>query len=312
MNKMITLCRFKHLIGNTPILQIENKIFAKFETYNPSGSVKDRMVGYIVEQAIKSKKFNDNTMLLEATSGNTGISLAMIGARLGRKVKIIMPHNMSEERKQMMRLFGAEIIEVGFNDFKGAIALRDKMLEDTKHSKVYWSPLQFSNPLNIECHRNTTGPEISSAIYQYLRIEKSSNTFDAFIHGSGTGGTMMGIWEHFSKDLCILNETGEEKKLDFVLTSPLEPSDQHGIQGINDGADFLLDKTILSDEIKISTDAAIEHMQKLGRDKGLMVGISSAANILAAKEWIKKNPEKGNVITMLCDRGERYMQNISN
>jgi cysteine synthase len=305
---MSTLCRFKHLIGNTPIIEVEPKIFAKFETYNPSGSVKDRMVGYIVEQAIKNKKLDKNTILLEATSGNTGISLSMIGARLGKKVKIIMPHNMSEERKQMMRFFGAEIIEVGFNDFKGAIALRDKMLDE--HSE-YWSPLQFSNPLNIECHRKTTGPEISSAIYQYLRFEKDpSASFGAFIHGSGTGGTLMGVWEHFEKDLHVISEDGREKKIDFVLTSPAEPSDQHGIQGINDGADFLLDKSILSEEIKISTDNAIEYMQKLGRDKGLLVGISSAANILAARDWVKRNPMKGNVITMLCDRGERYMQNL--
>ena len=113
---MMTLCRFKHLIGNTPIIQVENKIFAKFETYNPSGSVKDRMVAYIVDRALKSKEFNDNTIFLEATSGNAGIALAMIGARLNKKIKIIMPHNMSEERKQLMRLFGAEIFEVGHND----------------------------------------------------------------------------------------------------------------------------------------------------------------------------------------------------
>ena len=259
------------------------------------------------EQAMKKKKLGDNTVLLEATSGNTGISLAMIGARLGKEVKIIMPHNMSAERKQLMRLFGAEIIEVGFNDFIGAIGLRDKMLSESTN---YWSPLQFSNPLNIECHRKTTGPEISSAIYQYLRIEKSADSFGAFVHGSGTGGTLMGVWEHFEKDLHIVNKDGNEKKIDFVLTVPSEPSDQHGIQGINDGANFLLDKTILSEEINIDTDAAIEHMRKLGKDKGLMVGISSAANILAAKEWTKRNPNGGNVITMLCDRGERYMQSL--
>ena len=305
---MMTLCRFKHLIGNTPIIQVENKIFAKFETYNPSGSVKDRMVAYIVDRALKSKEFNDNTIFLEATSGNTGIALAMIGARLNKKIKIIMPHNMSEERKQLMRLFGAEIVEVGHNDFQGAINLRDEMLKENKN---YWSPLQFSNPLNIECHRNTTGPEISSAIYQYLRIEKSAETFGAFVHGSGTGGTLMGVWEHFDKDIHIVKEDGRDKKLDFILTTPSEPSDQHGIQGINDGADFLLDKSIIAGEIKVETDAAIEYMQKLGRDKGLMVGISSAANILAAKEWIEKNPTKGSVITMLCDRGERYMQDLA-
>jgi len=265
------------------------------------------MVAYIVDRALKSKEFNDNTIFLEATSGNTGIALAMIGARLNKKIKIIMPHNMSEERKQLMRLFGAEIIEVGHNDFQGAISLRDKMLKENKN---HWSPLQFSNPLNIECHRNTTGPEISSAIYQYLRIEKSAEMFGAFVHGSGTGGTLMGVWEHFDKDIHIVKKDGRAKKLDFILTTPSEPSDQHGIQGINDGADFLLDKSIIAGEVNIETGDAIEYMQKLGRDKGLMVGISSAANILAAKEWIKKNPTKGNVITMLCDRGERYMQDL--
>ena len=113
--------RFKYLIGNTPIVQIDKRIFAKFETYNPSGSVKDRMIAYIIEDALKTNKITDNTILLEATSGNTGIALAMFAARLGKKAQIIMPCNMSEERKQMMTLFGAEIIEVGFNDFKSAI-----------------------------------------------------------------------------------------------------------------------------------------------------------------------------------------------
>ena len=301
--------RFKYLIGNTPIVQIDKRIFAKFETYNPSGSVKDRMIAYIVEDALKTNKITDNTTLLEATSGNTGIALAMFGARLGKKVQIIMPYNMSEERKQMMSLFGAEIIEVGFNDFKSAIALRDNMLKENKN---YWSPLQFNNPLNVECHRMTTGPEISSGMFHHLRDERTSMSFSAFVHGSGTGGTMMGVWEHFNHDLHIVDEHGAAKKINFILTTPAESSSEHGIQGINDGADFLLNKEVIDEEISIKTDEAIECMLRLYKDKGLMVGISSGANVAASRKWAEQNPNEGNIITMLCDRGERYMRSSQN
>ena len=301
--------RFKYLIGNTPIVQIDKRIFAKFETYNPSGSVKDRMIAYIVEDALKTNKITDNTTLLEATSGNTGIALAMFGARLGKKVQIIMPYNMSEERKQMMSLFGAEIIEVGFNDFKSAIALRDNMLKENKN---YWSPLQFNNPLNVECHRMTTGPEISSGMFHHLRDERTSMSFSAFVHGSGTGGTMMGVWEHFNHDLHIVDEHGAAKKINFILTTPAESSSEHGIQGINDGADFLLNKEVIDEEISIKTDEAIECMLRLYKDKGLMVGISSGANVAASRKWAEQNPNEGNIITMLCDRGERYMHSSQN
>lgn len=305
----MTLHKFKHLIGTTPVIEVESKIFAKFEAYNPSGSIKDRMVAYIVENALKKGLFNKKTTFLEATSGNTGIALSMIGARLGREVKIIMPHNMSEERKQLMRFFGADIIEVGQNDFKGAIELRDEML---KTHEFYWSPKQFSNPLNVECHRKTTGPEIYFGLHSFIKTINMDKTFGAFIHGSGTGGTMMGVWKCFNEDLHIVDAKGNPKKIKFILTKPEEDSATHGIQGINDGADFLLDKTVLDGEIAIKTDDACEYMHKLGKDKGLMVGISSAANILASKQWLKDNPNSGNVITMLCDRGERYLQKSSN
>ena len=301
--------RFKYLIGNTPIVQIDKRIFAKFETYNPSGSVKDRMIAYIIEDALKANKITDNTILLEATSGNTGIALAMFGARLRKKVQIIMPYNMSEERKQMMALFGAEIIEVGFNDFQSAIILRDNML---KENKDYWSPLQFSNPLNIECHRMTTGPEISSGMFHHLRDARTSMSFGAFVHGSGTGGTMMGVWEHFNHDLHVVHENGTIKKINFVLTVPAESSSEHGIQGINDGADFLLKIEAIDEEIKIKTGDAIECMLRLYKDKGLMVGISSGANVAASRKWAEQNPNEGNIITMLCDRGERYMHSSQN
>ncbi len=300
----MTLYQFKDLIGTTPLIKIENKIFAKFETYNPSGSVKDRMVAYIVETALNRREFHTISTFLEATSGNTGISLAMIGARLRKKVKIIMPYNMSTERKQLMRLFGAEIIEVGFNDFKEAIAVRDNLL---KENNDYWSPHQFSNPLNIKCHRKTTGPEIYHGLNSLSAAGEKDKRMGAFIHGSGTGGTLMGVWEYFNKDLHFVPGTGNPKAIDFVLTTPAEDATSHGIQGINDGANFLLDKNILDREIAIKTDDAVEYMHKLATDKGLMVGISSAANILASKKWLEDNPDKGNVITMICDRGERYL-----
>lgn len=305
----MTLHKFKHLVGNTPIIEVEKNIFAKFEAYNPSGSIKDRMVLYIVEKALKKGIFNKRTTFLEATSGNTGIALSMIGARMGIDVEIIMPCNMSKERKQLMRFFGAKIIEVAKNDFKGAIAMRDDML---KTHEFYWSPKQFSNPLNVECHRKTTGPEIYFGLHSFIKTTNKDKTFGAFIQGSGTGGTMMGVWECFNKDLHIVDNKGKPKKIEFILTIPEEDSANHGIQGINDGADFLLDKTVLDGEIAIKTDDACEYMRKLGRDKGLMVGISSAANILASKQWLKDNPNSGNVITMLCDRGERYLQKSSN
>jgi len=301
---MSKLYKFNQLVGDTPLIQIENRIYAKFEVYNPSGSVKDRMVTYIINDALKKNIINEKSIFIEATSGNTGISLAMMGSKLSNKVKIIMPHNMSSERKKMLRFFGAELIEVGFNDFQSAIDLRDSILASDER---YWSPLQFSNKLNIECHRRTTGPEILSSVYHLFMQNDPTRTFDTFIHGSGTGGTLMGVWEYFNKDLLWVDKKGIPKKIDFVLTTPAEPSSMHGIQGINDGANFLLNKHILDDEIPISTDSAVEYMHQLGLEKGLMVGISSAANILAAKKWKEKRPNGGAIVTMLCDRGERYL-----
>src|SRR3974377_1264245 len=135
-------------VGKTPLLKINDKLYAKFEVYNPSGSIKDRIATYIINHAEKNGLLKKGDVIVEATSGNTGIAFAMIGAERGYKVKIIMPKNMSEERRQMMRLFGAEIIEVGDGDFDGAIALRNELAEKNN----WFNPRQFCNPLNIECH----------------------------------------------------------------------------------------------------------------------------------------------------------------
>jgi cysteine synthase A len=284
------------------LIQISEKIYAKFEAYNPSGSVKDRMVSYIINKAIKCGEINPETVFIEATSGNTGISLSMLGASMSREVIIIMPKNMSAERKKMMKAFGADLIEVGDNAFKDAINLRDEML---KNNTKFWSPKQFSNIDNIECHENTTGPEI-------LRQIPKDKEFSAFVHGAGTGGTMMGVINHIKKtqkQRISPLEKSEKKMLDpkFVLVIPNESAEKHGIQGINDGEDFLLNRSKIDAVLKIKTLDAINRSKKLANDLGLFVGISSGANVLAAETWVKNNNPGGVVITMLCDRGERYL-----
>ena len=274
----------KHLIGNTPLVKISDKIYAKLETYNPSGSIKDRMAYYIITQAIKRGELKKGDTIVEATSGNTGIAMSMLGASLGYPVIIIMPRNMSEERKCMMRVYGAEIIEVGDNAFKDAIALRDEMCAN---NATYFNPRQVSNPDNIECHKMTTG----------IEIIKQCPDISAFIAGSGTGGTIMGVNQ-------MLNIARKETKI--IQVQPEESNATHGIQGINDGEDFLLDKSILDGVIYVKTSDAIKRAKRLAKENGLLVGISAGANVLAAERWVAENNPEHPVVTILCDRGERY------
>jgi cysteine synthase len=279
-----------NLTGNTPLIPLKDfRIWAKVETHNRTGSIKDRMINYIMNVAISYKQIvPGKTILVEATSGNTGISLASYAASLGCECKIVMPYNMSQQRKDMMRAYGAEIIETGYNDFLGAIDIRDSMLKDEK----YFSPNQFENQLNVDCHYNTTAPEIYE---QCLDLELDWQTF---VHGSGTGGTMMGIKKYI-----------DDNSLDIkcVLTQPAEPNDKHGIQGINDGADFLLNRDLMDNIVEVSTDAAIRRMKQFWKETGILVGISSGANILASEIYLEKHNPHGIIITILCDRGERYL-----
>ena len=276
---------------STPLIKISDQIYGKLETYQPTGSVKDRMIQYLVDDAVLSGEIiPGKTMLIEATSGNTGISLSAAAARLNCKCVIVMPKNMSEQRKQMMRAFGAEIIQVANNDFKGAIEMRSRLVEANRETA--WCPYQFENELNIKCHFDITGPEI------YSQACRKGLKWSAFVHGAGTGGTMMGVKQFIDK---------ENLGVSCVLTAPAESAEDHGIQGINDGADFLLDRSLMSEIIKIPTAAAIEKMRAFAKTSGLLVGISSGANILASEEYIKKFKPDGIVITMLCDRGERYL-----
>jgi cysteine synthase A len=284
VNKIYEL---NHLVGGTPLVKISEKIYAKLEALNPSGSVKDRMIAYIVRKAKIWGTIKDDTILCEATSGNTGISLAMTAARLGLRCMIFMPRNMSEERKQMMRVYGADIIDAPDNDFVAAIAMRDAFLGANNKA---WSPKQFSNPYNIECHERVTAPEIHKQVISVNR------RWCAFIHGSGTGGTIEGMRRYIEKNQ--LN----------VQTCLVRPSESpHGIQGIADGREFLAPIANMDHIIDIGTEEAIERAKRFAAETGLLVGISSGANILAAEKYVEDCDPRGIVVTILCDRGERYM-----
>ena len=277
-------------VGNTPLIQLSNKLYGKLESINPGGSIKDRPVKWILD----SMDLNKGDTIIEATSGNTGISLAMMCAERGLNCVIVMPKDMSEERKKMMKFFGAELHEVDAGDFDGAIAYKEYLADIHGYMELN----QFNNPLNIECHHHTTFQEI---INDYHLCEED---ISAFILGTGTGGTLMG-----------LQKGVEELKMDvkIIAVEPLESpvmsggeKGLHGIQGIGDGSKFLVDLDKVDEIITISTEEAKERSLRLAKEKGLFVGISAGANVLASEQWIKENNPDGVVVTILCDRGERY------
>jgi cysteine synthase A len=251
------------------------------------------MATFIINDAEKNNLIKKGDTIIEATSGNSGIAFAFLAAERGYKCIIIMPSNMSEERKQMLRLYGAELIEVPDGKFDDAIALRDKMAEENG----YFNPNQFHNPLNIQAHYEGTGVEI---------LHQHTEKIAAFIDGTGTGGTIMGIsrllkmYHPFMKVVAV--EPAE---------SPVMSGGQpgiHGIQGIGDGSKFMVNLKEIDDIIIISTEEAKERARRLAKEQGLFVGISSGANILASERLLEKYPDmEGNIITILCDRGERYL-----
>ncbi len=281
-------------VGNTPLLKINNKLYAKFETTNPSGSIKDRIATYIINHAEKNNLIKKGDTIIEATSGNTGIALAFIGAERGYKVKIVMPRNMSEERKQMIRLFGAEIIEVDDGDFDRAIELRDELTVQNG----WFNTDQFFNPLNTECHEKTSGVEI-------LNQTKNLGTISAIVLGTGTGGTLMGIRNTLIKVYPNLKVIACEPAESPVMSGGEHGT--HGIQGIGDGGKFLVDLKLLDEILLITTEEAKERARGLIKDMGILVGFSSGANVLAAERWIQKNNPEGIVVTVLSDRAERYL-----
>jgi len=285
--------KFSKNVGQTPLVKISERIFAKFEGHNPSGSLKDRMAVYIIDDAEKRGLIKKGDTLIEATSGNSGIAFAMLGAERGYKVIIVMPRNMSEERKKILKIYGAELIEVEDGRFDDAIALRDKMAEENG----YFNPNQFHNPLNIEAHEKGTAVEI---------LHQHTERIAAFVDGTGTGGTLMGttrvlkMYHPFMKVVAV-------EPAESPVMSGGEPG-LHGIQGIGDGSKFMVNLKEVDDIMIISTEEAKERAKRLSKEQGLFVGISSGANILASERLLEKYPDmEGNIITILCDRGERYL-----
>ena len=280
-------------VGQTPLIKVSERIFAKFEGQNPSGSIKDRMASYIINNAEKNNLIKKGDTIIEATSGNSGIAFAFLSAERGYKCIIIMPANMSEERKQMLRLYGAELIEVPDGKFDDAIALRNKMAEENG----YFNPNQFHNPLNIEAHEKGTAVEI---LYQH------TERIAAFVDGTGTGGTLMGTTRVLKMYHSFMKVVAVEPAESPVMSGG-EPG-LHGIQGIGDGSKFMVNLKEVDDIIIISTEEAKERAKRLSKEQGLFVGISSGANILASERLLEKYPDmEGNIITILCDRGERYL-----
>ena len=280
-------------VGNTPLIKLSDKLYGKLESVNPGGSIKDRPVKYILDDAERRGLLERGSgqVIAEATSGNTGISLAMMCAERGYKCQIVMPSDMSEERKKIMKFFGARLYEVEAGNFDEAIKVKNDMC-----AYDGWFTLeQFDNNLNVECHLMTTFVEI---------VNQTSEDISAFIAGTGTGGTLMGIQKGFEK-------LGTDTKIVAVepAESPVMSGGEkglHGIQGIGDGSKFLVDMEFVDEVITISTEEAKERSLRLAKENGLFVGISAGANVLASERWIEKNNPDGVVVTILCDRGERY------
>ena len=282
------------IIGNTPLVKLSDRLYGKLEAVNPGGSIKDRPVKYILDAYEDEGLLKRGDTIIEATSGNTGISLAMMCAERGYKCVIVMPCDMSEERKTLLKMFGAELVEVDEGDFDGAIETKEMIAKE----QLYFELNQFTSPLNIECHYKTTFKELVS---HSLKIGKS---ISSFIAGTGTGGTLMGVQQGFQE---------YDTRVKIVAVEPAESpvmsggeKGLHGIQGIGDGSKFLVDLDKVDEVITISTEEAKERSRRLCKEMGLFVGISAGANVLASERWIEQNNPDGIVFTSLCDRGERY------
>lgn len=284
--------KLSHFIGNTPVIELERHILLKAEIFNPTGSIKDRPAFRIIDDAERKGIIKPGDTLVEATSGNMGISLAWLAAERGYQMQIIMPSNMSHERKMTLELYGAHLIEVEPGDFDGAIALRNELALQNG----WFNCNQFANPLNILAHRETTAEEI----IRYCELNQIVPV--AFLSGTGTGGTLMGaglrLREIYS-DLKIIAIEPDESPVMSGGSPGL-----HGIQGIGDGSKFLVELDQVDKIIRVPTERAREEARRLARESGLFVGISSGANVWAARQISQQF--QGPIITFLCDRGERY------
>jgi len=289
------------LIGETPIIELarindtNSTILAKFEALNPSGSIKDAMAYYMIDAAERKGLLRQGMTIIEATSGNTGISFAMLAAVKGYYFVAVMPEYMSAERRQMMQAFGAEIVLTpAVEGFPGCLK---KMEELAAVNPNAWLPRQFDNPDNIAAHREITCRKI---------LEQVGGRIDAFVCGVGTGGTLMGVAEGLLKVHPGLQVIAVEPAESAVMMG--EEPGTHQIQGIGPGyIPSLVNMSLIDRVIAVRSQKAIDVTRKLLREEGLMVGISSGANVSAALEIAGESNEGETIVTILPDRGERYL-----
>lgn len=293
------------LVGKTPLLELTHiekeynlqaKIYAKLEYFNPAGSVKDRIAKSMIEDAEKSGKLKAGSVIIEPTSGNTGIGLAAIAAAKGYRIIIVMPETMSVERRQLMKAYGAELVLTdGTKGMKGAIAKADELAKETANSFV---PGQFINPANPKTHRETTGPEI---------YEDTDGKVDIFVAGVGTGGTVTGVGEYLKSKKPSVKIVAVEPATSAVLSTGVAGA--HKIQGI--GAGFVpevLNTKIYDEIITVTNEDAFKTGKLIGHKEGVLVGISSGAATYAAIELAKRAENKGkNIVVVLPDTGDRYL-----
>ena len=291
------------LIGRTPLLELTHveeglgaRILAKLEYFNPAGSVKDRIAKAMLDDAEKAGKLKPGSVIVEPTSGNTGIGLASVAAARGYRIIIVMPETMSVERRQLMKAYGAELVLTeGAKGMKGAIARADELAKEIPNAFI---PGQFVNPANPKAHRETTGPEI---------WEDTDGKVDVFVAGVGTGGTVSGVGQYLKSKNPNVKVVAVEPASSPVLSKGVAGA--HKIQGI--GAGFVpdtLDTKVYDEIIAVENEDAFESGREIGRKEGVLVGISSGAALWAAKELAKRPENKGKtIVALLPDTGDRYL-----
>ncbi|MFV0395465.1 MAG: cysteine synthase A [Coprobacillaceae bacterium] len=303
MNKIYK--NFLDLVGNTPMLELQkfnNKnalqgtIVAKLEYFNPAGSMKDRIAKQMILDALESGAINQDTTLIEPTSGNTGIGLSAVAASLGMKIIMTMPESMSLERRKLIQIYGAELVLTpAAEGMKGAIKKAEELSEEIPNSFI---PSQFQNPSNPKAHYLTTGPEI---------FEQMDGKIDVLVAGIGTGGSISGIGKYLKEKLPDLEIIGIEPTDSPVLTKGT--SGAHKIQGI--GAGFIpgtLDTDVYNKVITVSNEDAFTTARELVKTEGILVGISSGAALFVAKQIALQDAYKGkNIVVILPDGGDRYL-----
>lgn len=293
------------LIGRTPLLELSHieeklglkaKIIAKLEYFNPAGSVKDRVAKAMIDDAEKKGLLKKGSIIIEPTSGNTGIGLASVAAARGYRIIIVMPETMSVERRQIMKAYGAELVlSEGAKGMKGAIAKAEELAREIPDSFI---PGQFVNPANPQAHFDTTGPEI---------YEDTDGNIDYFVAGVGTGGTITGVGKYLKSKLPSVKVVAVEPATSAVLSTGV--AGPHKIQGI--GAGFVpdvLDTKIYDEIIPVANEDAFATGKLIGKSEGVLVGISSGAAVWAAIELAKKPENEGKtIVVLLPDTGDRYL-----